>query len=65
MFLKIITYKGNKNQIFMLKTEAEVWIKPENKSITTDAAKEKDKAVDAKKDRESPSNGSRKRQNAA
>ena len=27
-------------QIFILKTEAEVWIKPENISITTDAAKE-------------------------
>ena len=47
-------------QIFILKTEAEVWIKPENISIATDidAAKKKGKEDDAKKDKEAPSNGS-------
>ena len=47
-------------QICILKTEAEVWIKPENISIATDidAAKKKGKEDDAKKDKETPSNGS-------
>ena len=44
-------------QIFILKTEAEVWIKPENISIATDidAAMKKGKEDDAKKDKEAPS----------
>ena len=47
-------------QIFILKTEAEVWIQPENISIATDmdAAKKKGKADDAKKDKQAPSHGS-------
>ena len=55
--LEVYNFQKQRFQIFILKMEAEVWIKPENISIT-DVAKEQGKAVDARKDNEAPSNGS-------